>query len=326
MPEREIAYREAIREALQEEMRRDDRVFVMGEDVARAGGVFKITDGLLAEFGPERVRDTPISEAGFVGLGVGAALTGMRPVVEVMFGDFITLAMDQLVNQAAKIRYMSGGQAKVPLTIRASMGAGRSSAAQHSQSLHVWFAHIPGIKVAIPSSPYDAKGLLKTAIRDDNPVIVFDDKMMYNSKGPVPEGEYTIPFGVADVKREGEDVTIIATSSMVQTALAAATILETQGISAEVIDPRTLFPLDRETLGASARKTGRCVIIDEGYRRYGVTAELSAVVYEEAFGYLDAPVTRVGALDVPVPFSFSLEMATIPNEEQVVKAVQEMMG
>lgn len=323
--EKKMAFGEAVKEAMAEEMRRDPMVVLMGEDVGPAGGVFKILTGLYDEFGPERVIDTPIAEAGFVGIGVGAALTGMRPIVEIMFGDFITLTMDQIVNQAAKIRYMSGGQAKVPLTIRATMGAGRSSAAQHSQSLHAWTSHIPGLKVAIPSTPADAKGLIKTAIRDDNPVIVYEDKMMYRLEGMVPEGDYTIPFGKADVKREGDDVTLIATSSMVHVALNAAGALAQQGISAEVVDPRTMVPLDREALVASVSKTGRAVIVDEGHRSFGVTAELASVVYEGAFDYLDAPVVRLGAMDVPVPFSKPLEDATIPTEKDVVEAVMGMM-
>ena len=326
MPEeRTLTFGEAVCEALSEEMRRDERVFMMGEDVGSAGGVFKIFDGLMEEFGPERVRDTPISEAGFTGLGVGAALTGTRPVVDIMFGDFVALAMDQIVNQAAKIRYMSGGQAAVPLTVHITMGAGRSSAAQHSQSLHAWFAHIPGLKVAIPSTPYDAKGLLKTAIRDDSPVMVFEDKMMYRLEGPVPKEGYTIPFGQAEIKREGEDVTFVATSSMVHVALNAAEQLAEEGISAEVVDPRTLVPLDRETLIASASKTGHVVIVDEGYQSYGITAELAAVIAEGAFDYLDAPIVRLGATDVPVPFSPSLEFETIPNEEKVTAAVRGML-
>jgi pyruvate dehydrogenase E1 component beta subunit len=320
-----MTFGEAVKEAMAEEMRRDPTVLLIGEDVGPAAGVFKILVGLFDEFGPDRVIDTPIAEAGFVGIGVGAALTGMRPIVEIMFGDFIALTMDQVVNQAAKIRYMSGGQAKVPLTIRATMGAGRSSAAQHSQSLHAWTSHIPGLKVAIPSTPADAKGLIKTAIRDDNPVIVYEDKMMYKLEGMVPEGDYTIPFGKADVKREGDDVTLIATSSMVHVALNAAGLLAQQGISAEVVDPRTMVPLDRETLVASVCKTGRAVIIDEGHRSFGVTGELAAVVYEGAFDYLDAPVVRIGAMDVPVPFTKPLEDATIPAEKDVVEAVVGMM-
>ncbi len=321
----EMSFGEAVREAMAEEMRRDPTVFLMGEDVGAAGGVFKILVGLHEEFGSERVIDTPIAEAGFVGIGVGAALTGMRPIVEVMFGDFIALAMDQIVNQAAKLRYMSGGQAAVPLTIRATLGAGRSAAAQHSQSLHAWTSHIPGLKVAVPSTPADAKGLIKTAVRDDNPVIVYEDKMMYGLKGMVPREEYTIPFGKAEVKREGSDVSLIATSSMVHVALSAAGRLAQEGISAEVVDPRTLAPLDEETLIASVAKTGRAVIIDEGHRSFGITGELASVVYEGAFDYLDAPIARLGAMDVPVPFSKPLEDATIPNEQDVMDAVMGMV-
>ena len=325
-PEKEMMFSEAVREAIAEEMRRDPSVFIMGEDVGAAGNVFKVLVGLYGEFGPERVIDTPISEEGFTGVGVGAALTGMRPIVEIMFGDFIALVMDQIVNQAAKLRYMSGGQAKVPLTIRATLGAGRSSAAQHSQSLHAWCAHIPGLKVVIPSTPADAKGLIKSAVRDDNPVIVYEDKMMYSLKGMVPTAEYTIPLGVADVKREGSDVSLIATSSMVHVALKAAATLQEQGISAEVVDPRSLVPLDKEALVNSVSKTGRAVIIDEGYRGYGITGELSSVIYEGAFDYLDSPIVRIGAMDVPVPFSKPLEDATIPNENDVIKAVKGMIG
>ncbi len=323
---REITLAQAIREALAEEMRRDPAVFVLGEDVAEAGTPFKVLSGLVQEFGPQRVIDTPISEAGFVGIAVGAAMTGMRPVVDIMFGDFLTLAMDQIVNQAAKVHYMSGGKLKVPLVVRTTLGATRRSAAQHSQSLHAWFSHVPGLKVALPSTPYDAKGLLKTAIRDDNPVLFFEDKMMYQVKGPVPEGEYTIPFGVADVKRPGRHVTVVATSSMVYVALEAAQILEREGIDAEVIDPRTTVPLDVETLVRSARKTGRVVVVDEGHRRYGVTAELAAVIAEEAFYDLEAPVRRVGALDVPVPFSPVLEDQTVPTPEQVAAVARELCG
>ncbi len=325
MPEKQLKFGEAIKEAVAEEMRRDPVVFMMGEDVAASGNIFKVLVGLYEEFGAERVIDTPISEAGFVGLGVGAALTGMRPVIEIMFGDFIALTMDQLVNQAAKIRYMSGGQAKVPLTIRATMGAGRSSAAQHSQSLHAWTSHIPGLKVVMPSTPADAKGLLKSAIRDDNPTLFYEDKMMYNLKGPVPDGDITIPFGQADIKRTGDDVTLMATSSMVHVALGAADILEQKGISAEVVDPRTLVPLDKKTLVESVSKTTRAVVIDEGYQSFGITAELTSVVYEGAFDFLEAPIVRIGAMDVPIPYSKPLEDATIPQEQDVVEAVTAMM-
>lgn len=316
---REITFAEAVREALAEEMRRDPTVFIIGEDVAEAGTPFKVLSGLVQEFGRERVVDTPISEAGFTGIALGAAMTGMRPVVDIMFGDFLTLVMDQLVNQAAKIHYMSGGKLKVPLVMRTTMGATRRSGAQHSQSLHVWPSHIPGLKVAIPSTPYDAKGLLKTAIRDDNPVVIVEDKMMFKMKGAVPVEEYTIPFGVADIKRPGSDITIVATSSMVQVALGAAKLLEADGISAEVVDPRTTFPLDKTTLIESAKKTGRAIVVDEGYERYGVTAELASVIADGAFYYLDAPVKRMGAMDVPVPFSPVLEDLTVPTEQSVAK-------
>jgi len=324
--DREITFAEAIREALAEEMRRDPRVFIMGEDVAEAGTPFKVLSGLVEEFGTDRVIDTPISEAGITGLGVGAAMTGQRPVVDIMFGDFITLTMDQMVNQAAKVHYMSGGKLKVPMVMRTTLGATRRSAAQHSQSLHAWFSHIPGLKVVIPSTPYDAKGLLKTAIRDDNPVAFFEDKMMYKLKGPVPEEEYTIPFGVADIKRAGADITIVATSSMVQVALGAAKMLEEIGINAEVIDPRTTFPLDKQTLIESAKKTSRAMVVDEGYERYGVTAELAAVIADGAFYYLDAPVKRIGAMDVPIPFSPPLEDATVPSEQTVFEMAKTLCG
>ena len=314
---REITFAQAINEALAEEMRRDPTVFIIGEDVAEAGTPFKVLSGLVSEFGRERVIDSPISEAGIAGIGVGAALTGMRPVVDIMFGDFITLTMDQLVNQAAKIHYMSGGKLKVPMVLRTTLGATRRSAAQHSQSLHAWFSHIPGLKVVLPATPYDAKGLMKSAIRDENPVAIFEDKMMYPTKGPVPEAEYTIPFGVADIKRTGEDITLVATSSMVQVALGAAKLLDEQGISAEVIDPRTTAPLDKETLIASARKTSRALVVDEGYERYGVTAEVASAIADGAFYYLDAPVKRLGAMDVPVPFSPVLEDLTVPTERSV---------
>lgn len=322
---REISIAEAVREAMQEEMRRDPTVFLIGEDVGVFNGVFKCSAGLLKEFGPWRVVDTPISEAGYVGLGVGAAMTGLRPIVELMFCDFIAIAMDELVNQMAKMRYMSGGKIKVPMVLRTAMGAGRSSAAQHSQSLHAWLAMVPGIKVIMPSTAYDAKGLLKSAIRDDNPVAVFEDKMNYTTKGPVPEEEYLIPLGVADIKRPGKDVSVIATSSMVLEALKAAETLEKDGISAEVVDPRTLVPLDRKTLGESARKTGHVVIVDEGYPRFSVTGELASVVYEEAFDYLDAPIVRIGAADCPVPFSPALEFPSIPSAEEIVRAVRGML-
>jgi acetoin:2,6-dichlorophenolindophenol oxidoreductase subunit beta len=324
--ERQLTLGDAVREALAEELRRDPTVVVLGEDIAEAGTVFKVLTGLVEEFGPERVLDTPISEPGFTGIAVGAAMTGLRPVVDIMFGDFIGLTMDQMVNQAAKIHYMSGGTWKVPMVMRTTLGATRRSAAQHSQSLHAWFCHIPGLKVVMPSTPYDAKGLLKTAIRDDNPVAFFEDKMMYRLKGPVPEEEYTIPFGVADVKREGEDLTIVATSSMVQVALAAADMLAGYDISAEVIDPRTLWPLDERTILDSVKKTSRVIVMDEGYGRYGVMAEITAVIAEGAFFDLEAPIKRMGAMHVPIPFSPPLEDATVPTEEMVFEAARELCG
>jgi len=329
MPEaatRELTFAQAVREALAEEMRRDPQVCILGEDVAEAGTPFKVLSGLVEEFGTSRVIDTPISEAGFTGIGVGAAMTGMRPVIDIMFGDFLTLTMDQLVNQAAKVHYMSGGKWKVPMVLRTTLGATRRSAAQHSQSLHAWLSHVPGLKVALPSTPYDAKGLLKSAIRDDNPVIFFEDKMMYRQKGPVPAEDYTIPLGVADVKRAGKDITLVATSSMVEVALAAAVMLEGIGISAEVIDPRTTWPLDEKTLVESAKKTSKAMVIDEGYGRYGVTGELASVIAEGAFYNLEAPVKRMGAMHVPIPFSPPLEDVTVPTAETVFEAARVLCG
>ncbi len=323
---RELTLGEAVKEALAEEMRRDPRVFIIGEDVAEAGTTFKVLTGLVQEFGPERVLDTPISEPGFTGIGVGAAMTGLRPVVDIMFGDFAGLIMDQMANQAAKVHYMSGGRWKVPMVLRTTLGATRRSAAQHSQSLHAWFCHIPGLKVVLPSTPYDAKGLLKSAIRDDNPVVFYEDKMMYKLKGPVPEEEYTIPLGIAEVKRMGEDLTIVATSSMVQVALGAAKLLEEYDVSAEVVDPRTLWPLDEETLIESARKTSRVMVIDEGYERYGAGAELTTVIQAGAFYDLEAPVKRIGAMHVPIPFSPPLEDATVPTEASVFQAAMALCG
>jgi pyruvate dehydrogenase E1 component beta subunit len=322
MEAREITFSQAINEALSEEMRRDPSVFIIGEDVAEAGTPFKVLSGLVAQFGTARVIDSPISEAGISGIGVGAAMTGMRPVVDIMFGDFITLTMDQLVNQAAKIHYMSGGKLKVPMVLRTTLGATRRSAAQHSQSLHAWVSHVPGLKVVVPSTPYDAKGLLKSAIRDDNPVVFFEDKMMYQLKGPVPAEDYTIPLGVADIKRAGNDITLVATSSMVHVALAAAAALADDGIDAEVIDVRTTAPLDTDTLVQSAKKTSRAIVIDEGYENYGVTAEIASVIADGAFYYLDAPVKRMGAMNVPVPFSPVLEDQTVPTADNVAKVAR----
>lgn len=314
---REITLSKAVNEAIAEEMRRDPTIFLIGEDVAEAGTPFKVLSGLVEEFGTDRVIDTPISEPGFMGLAVGAAMTGSRPIVDLMFGDFLFLVMDQLCNQAAKTHYMSGGKLNVPLVLRTNLGATRRSAAQHSQSLHALVAHIPGLKVALPSSAYEAKGLLKTAIRDNNPVVIFEDKLMYQDKAPVPEEEYLIPFGVANVKREGTDVTFVATSSMVQVAMKAADILAAEGISAEVIDPRTIVPLDEETILASVRKTSRAIVIDEGHQNFGVTAEIAARIAEKCFYHLDAPVQRMGAMDVPVPFSPALEDLTVPTPDSL---------
>jgi pyruvate/2-oxoglutarate/acetoin dehydrogenase E1 component len=322
---RELSFGDAIKEAIAEEMRRDPNVILMGEDVAEAGTTFKVLTGLVDEFGKDRIIDTPISEAGFSGLGVGAAMAGLRPIVDIMFGDFLTIIMDQMVNQAAKIHYMSGGKWKVPMVFRLTMGATRRSAAQHSQSLHAWPSHIPGLKVIVPSTPYDAKGLFKAAVRDDNPCVIFEHKISYRKvKGHVPEEDYVIPLGVADVKREGRDITIIAVSSMVQTALAGAKLLEEVGIDAEVVDPRTMWPLDEETLINSVKKTSRCIVMDEGYGRYGVSAELAATVAQGAFYDLDAPVTRLCAMHVPIPFSPSLEDATVPSDRDVVELAQKL--
>jgi len=322
---RELTFGDAIKEAIAEEMRRDPKVVLMGEDVAEAGTTFKVLTGLVDEFGKDRIIDTPISEAGFTGIGVGAAMTGMRPIVDIMFGDFLMIIMDQVANQAAKIHYMSGGKWKVPLVIRATMGATRRSAAQHSQSLHAWPSHIPGLKVVVPSTPYDAKGLFKAAVRDDNPVVIFEHKISYKKvKGPVPAEDYVIPLGVADVKRQGSDITIIALSSMVQTALRAATMLEEVGISAEVVDPRTTWPLDEKTLVESVKKTSRCIVMDEGYYRYGVTGEIASTIQEQAFYDLDGPVRRLGAMHVPIPFSPPLEDSTVPSDQQVFDLARQM--
>jgi len=323
---RKITYRESLREALREEMRRDPSVFLLGEDIGRFwGGAFKVTDGLAQEFGDERVRDTPISESAIVGTAVGAAITGMRPVAEIMFGDLTALAMDQIANQAAKIRYMFGGQASCPLVVRTPFGAGVNIASHHSQSLEAWFMHVPGLCVAVPSTPYDAKGLLKTAIRGSNPVFFCEHKLLYPIEGEVPEQEYLLPFGKADVKRKGADVTLVATSYMVHKALNAAAMLEKEGIDAEVVDPRTLTPLDKATITSSVKKTGRIVIITEDCRTGGVSAEIAALVAENTLDYLDAPIKRVTAPDTPIPFSPPLEQFIIPNERSIIKAVKEVV-
>jgi len=324
---RELTYREALREALQLEMRRDERVILLGEDVGVYGGAFGVSRGLLEEFGPERVRDTPISEAAIAGAAIGAALTGMRPVAEIMFMDFTTIAMDQLINQAAKIRFMFGGKAQVPLVVRTPAGSGTGAAAQHSQSLEAWFVHVPGLKVVMPSTAYDAKGLLLASIRDDNPIIFVEHKLLYNTRGPVPDEDYTVPLGVADVKREGSDVTIVATSIMVHRALAAAERLAQEGIEVEVIDPRTLKPYDEETVARSVMKTGRILIVHEAPKMNGFGAEVSARITEgETLFYLDAPVRRLGGLDVPIPYNPTLERHAVPQEEDIVAAVRELVG
>jgi 2-oxoisovalerate dehydrogenase E1 component len=323
---RELSYAQALNEALHQEMERDPEVFVTGLDIGETGGLFRVTDGLFQAFGAERVRDTPMSEAGFVGAAVGAAVSGMRPVVEIQFMDFITVAMDLVVNQAAKLRFMLGGKAKVPIVIRGPQGGGIRLAAQHSQSLEAWFAHIPGLVVVMPSTPYDAKGLLISAIRDDNPVIFLESKMLYlEHPGPVPEEIYAIPLGKADVKRQGTDVTVVATSAMVPRALSAALLLERQSISVEVIDPRTILPLDEETILASVRKTNRLLIVHEACERGGFGAEVAAMVMSKAFDYLDAPIQRVGAPFTPMPFADELERFVIPSTERIVEAVRALL-
>jgi len=322
---RELSVAQALNEALREEMRRDPLVFVMGEEVAiwgNKGGVFGVTSGLLDEFGPERVRDTPISEEAIVGTAVGAAVTGMRPVAEIMYVDFMALAMDPLVNQGAKLRYMFGGKARVPLVIRCQVGAGRGMAAQHSQSLEAWFTHIPGIKVCVPSCAADAKGLLKTAIRDDNPVMFLEHKMIYATRGPVPDGEYLVPFGKADVKRVGKDVTFIGIQTLVNRGLNAANVLADEGISVEVIDPRTLVPFDIDTIVDSVKKTGRVVIGHEAYERSGIAGEIAMQIMEKAFDYLDAPIVRVAGRNVPIPYNLSLERAAVPQDDDVINAIR----
>lgn len=324
---REMTYAEAIREALRQEMQRDEHVFLMGEDIGVYGGAFGVTLGLLDEFGPERVRDAPISEAVIAGAAAGAAMTGMRPVAEIMFMDFTTIAMEQIVNQAAKTRFMFGGKAEVPMVLRTPGGSGTGAAAQHSQSLEAWFVHSPGLKVVMPSTPYDAKGLLVASIRDDNPVIFVEQKLLYRSKGPVPEELYSVPLSVADVKREGRDLTIVATGVMVSRSLAAAEKLAADGIEAEVVDPRTLKPYDAATIGESVIKTGRVLIVNEGYKTCGFAAEISAMISEgPAFMYLNAPLRRLAGLDIPIPYNRTLEHHTVPQEEDIIAAARELMA
>lgn len=324
MSARELAYAQAVSEALSEEMERDPRVFLLGEDVGVYGGIFTATRGLLERFGPQRVRDTPISEAAIAGVAVGAALMGMRPVIEIMYEDFTTIAMDQIVNNAAKMRYMFGGQMKVPMVVRTQGGSGRGNGAQHSQSLEAWFAHVPGLVVIMPSTPSDVKGLLKSAIRDDNPVIFIEHKMLYHTKGLVPDMEYTLPIGKADVKRVGSDVTVIVTSWMVPRALAAADALASEGLSVEVIDPRTLRPLDEETILDSVRKTGRVLVVHEAVKFGGIGAEIAAMITEKAFDYLDMPVKRLAGVDAPIPYAAVLEQAAIPTEEEITEAIRQL--
>ena len=324
--ERMLSYPEALNEALDQEMLRDDRVFLMGEDVGATGGIFGVSKGLMERYGPERVRDTPISEATFVGCGVGAAIAGMRPVVEIQIFDFVALTMDMLVNQAAKFRFMLGGKPTCPLVVRGPQGGGIRLAAQHSQSLEAWFTHVPGLVVAAPSTPYEAKGLLVAAIRDNNPVIFLEQKLLYlGGTGPVPEELYAIPLGKADIKREGTDVTVVATLAMVPRALSAATVLERDGISVEVIDPRTLQPLDEETILSSVRKTNRLLIVHEAWVRGGFGAEVSAMVVDKAFDYLDAPIARLGAPHTPMPYNDRLELEVIPSQERIVEAIRGLL-
>ncbi len=324
MSKREIQYNEALNEALREEMRRDPLVFCFGEGVAERGGSFKVTKGLLEEFGPKRVLDTPISEIGISGGCVGAAIIGARPVGEIMFVDFMTLTMDMVVNQAAKYNFMTGGSGKVPMVLRTQGGCGDGLAAQHSQSLEAWFFHIPGLKVVMPSTPYDAKGLLKSAIRDDEPVIFIEHKKLYFHKGEVPEEEYLIPLGKGDIKREGKDVTIFAYSLMVSVALAAAEELGKEGIEAEVVDPRSLVPMDYNLILESVKKTGRLVIAQEACRRGGVGAEIAAFVNENAFDHLDAPIVRAAGLNIPIPYNVKLGQACIPQSEDIIEAVRKV--
>jgi pyruvate dehydrogenase E1 component beta subunit len=322
---RQLKYREALNEALREELQRDESVFVLGGGIGQRGGSYKVTVGLLDEFGPKRVIDAPIAEASFTGAGVGAAITGMRPVVEILFVDFTSLIIDQIVNQAAKYRFMSGGKGRVPMVLRTQGGSGNGLAAQHSQSLEAWYYHVPGLKVVMPSTPYDAKGLLKSAIRDDDPVIFIEHKLLYMTEGLVPEGEYTVELGVGEVKRQGADVTIVAWSNMVPRALSAAKKLASQGIAAEVIDPRTLVPLDKEIILESVRKTEHLVIVQEAVRRGGVASDIASVVQAEAFDYLDAPIEIVAGKNTPIPFNVQLEKASVPQEADVIKAVQKVL-
>jgi len=320
-----MTYAQALNDALKIEMQRDPNIYVAGEDVGVYGGIFGVTAGLLDQFGSKRVRDTPITESAIIGTAVGAASCGLRPVIELMFVDFIGVSMDQLYNQAAKMKYMFGGKAKIPMVLRTTCGAGIGAAAQHSQCLEAWFMHVPGLKVVMPSTPADAKGLLISAIRDDNPVVFLEHKILYALEGEVPAGEYTIPLGKADIKREGKDVTIVATAQAVHTALSAAEKLARDGISVEVLDPRTLSPLDEDAILESVRKTHRLVIVHEAVKFAGPGAEIAALVAEKAFDRLDAPILRIAAPFTPVPFSSALEKEYIPSEEKVIRAIKKVM-
>lgn len=322
MTMREIMYREALREALDEEMQRSPEVFIIGEGIAERGGSYKVTEGLLAKYGPKRIRDTPIAEAGMIGVGVGAAIAGARPIVEILYVDFAMLGMDMIVNQAAKFRLMTGGEGRVPFVLRTQGGAGGGVAAQHSQSLEALFYHIPGLKVVMPSVPADAKGLLKYALRQDDPVMFLEHKHLYMTKGPVPEGEHIVEFGKGDIKRPGKDVTIIAWSNMIPRSLEAAESLAAEGIEAEVIDPRTLVPLDEEMILTSVAKTHRVVIVQEAVRRGGVASDIASIIQEKAFYELDAPIEIVAGLNIPIPFNLELEKASVPQKPDIIAAVK----
>ena len=323
---RELTYLEAVREAMSQEMRTNEDVFILGEDIGVYGGAFGVTRGMIEEFGPERIRNTPISEAAISGTAIGAALTGMRPILELQFSDFITIAMDNMVNQAAKLRYMYGGEGKVPMVLRTPTGSGTGAAAQHSQSLEAWMTHIPGLKVVQPSTAYDAKGLLKAAMDDDNPVVFYEHKLCYRTKSEVPEEVYSIPLGKADIKKEGKDVTIVATAMMVHKSLEAAEQLEAEGISVEVVDPRTLVPLDEETIVESVKKTGRLIVVHEAVKRGGFGGEIASMIAEsEAFDYLDAPIKRLGGKAVPIPYNPELEKAAVPQVQDIVDAVKDTL-
>jgi len=323
---REITYAEALKEAMSQRMREDESVFMLGEDIGIYGGAFGVTNGMTDEFGPERIRITPISEAAISGCAVGAAMMGMRPILEIQFSDFVMIAMDNIVNQAAKMRYMFGGKAQVPTVVRLPSGSGAGFAAQHSQSLEAWMAHVPGLLVVQPSNAYDAKGLMKTAIENNNPVIFYEHKLLYNEKAEVPEEEYNIPLGVADVKKEGTDLTVVATGIMVNRTLEAAEQLEKEGISVEVIDPRTIVPLDTETIIKSVKKTNRALVVYEAVERGGYGAEIASMIGEsEAFDYLDAPVSRLGGVATPIPYNPTLEKAAVPQVEDIVAKIKSIL-